>query len=80
MKTVGNNYHSMLLFYYPKLIIQTGLDCWIGYVLYAYANALDFVLSDDTLVKSTTWKELKLYAMQGNYSGTNWYKKLNEED
>ena len=74
IQNVDKKYHTMLLFYIPKLILQTGVDCWIGYVLNLYAKALDFVLSDHTMIKTATWKELKNYAMSGNYSEMNWYK------
>ena len=70
----------MLVFYYPKLVIQTAVDIWIGFILNRYVKALEFTLSDDTQIKTTTWKELKLYAMQGKYAEMNWYKKLNEEE
>ena len=74
IQSLDKKYHTMLLFYIPKLIIQTGIDCWVGYILNLYAKALNFVLSDDTMIKSAAWKELKLYAMSGNYAEMNWYK------
>ena len=80
MKTAEDNHTHMLMFYTPKLIVQTLIDCWLAYSLKLYAKALDFILSDDTLVKSATWKDIKMYAMYGKFAEMNWYKKLNEEE
>ena len=80
MSTVEERYTTMLTFYYPKVIFQTLIDCWLGYILYNYAYEAKLILSDDTPVKTATWRELRAYAMHGNYSDYNWYKNLDAND
>ena len=80
MSTVEERYTTMLVFYYPKVIFQTLLDCCVGYILYNYACEAKLILSDDTPIKTTTWKELKAYAMHGNYAEYKWYKSLDSNE
>lgn len=48
--------------------------------LHSYANDYKLFLSDQTPIRTSTWRELRQYAMNVDYTKLSWFIKLSADE